>query len=459
MDDEEATDNLIINNQNKNNTETPKEMLPMLGNTKIEEVQVAREIGPINDVDTDSDTEPIGKKEMNTLLSNLNLYWVEIIATLGLFTFIIIYEIIAFIIFIALQNIIEFKFEVLGEFINALTDKIGIKWFVLIIIFQHLSIGFFCLTTFSNIFHETQNIKKFFIYNSIKVIGFYLLSIIILDFVVYDNMKEMIRDKIDKNTEYEPEYKKTLFDMYDAFAEYVIIFVGNSLAIFNIFYDKFILGILYIFLFTTPYDIQGYKKILFRACSVFPIAFIIVSLVVRALVTTKYIKMSYFLTPLFLASKITIYGFFIITLLIIKFKSLKYNVYDEEKYISPKVFKKIATKTFLFFGTLELLIGFFKSGWSKIGIGGKYLLILCTPIIALYDYKKESKLIIRCFPKKDLSKCFRYTFNILGYAIIALLALILYLFYEALFEEKIQKLFDLISQNIDAFLIIVSKIM
>ena len=54
---------------------------------------------------------------------------------------------------------------------------------------------------------------------------------------------------------------------------------------------------------------------------------------------------------------------------------------------------------------------------------------------------------------------FKYTFNILGYAIIALLALILYLFYEALFEEKIQKLFDLISQNIDAFLIIVSKIM
>ena len=180
MDDENAKENFIIDNQNNSNTETPKEMLPMLGNTKIEEIKIEREIGAINDVDTDSDTEPIGKREMNTLLTNLNLYWVEIMATLGLFIFIIIYEIIAFIIFIALQSIIDFNFEAVVELIDALTDQIGVKWFVLIIIFQHLSIGFFCLTTFSNIFHETQDIKKFFKHNSLKVIGFYLLSIFIL---------------------------------------------------------------------------------------------------------------------------------------------------------------------------------------------------------------------------------------------------------------------------------------
>ena len=132
-------------------------------------------------------------------------------------------------------------------------------------------------------------------------------------------------------------------------------------------------------------------------------------------------------------------------------------MYDEEKYISPKVFKKIATKTFLFFGSLELLIDFFKAEWSNIGIGGKYLLILCTPIIALYDYKKENKLIIRCFPKKDLSNCFKIVFNVIGYLIIAGLALILYIIYDGLFKEKIEKLFNLISQNIEIFLIMVSK--
>ena len=125
-------------------------------------------------------------------------------------------------------------------------------------------------------------------------------------------MEEMIKNKIESNPENEPEYKQKLLDMFNNLAEYVVIFVGNSLATFNIFYDKFILGILYIFLFTTPYNIQGYKKILFRICSIFPIAFIIGSLVVRALVTTKYIKMSLYLTPLFLASKITIYGFLLL---------------------------------------------------------------------------------------------------------------------------------------------------
>lgn len=457
MDDKETNDNLIIDNQNYKNPETSKEIFPMLGNTKVEELQEEMEIGPINDID--SDLEPIGKKEMNTLLTNLNSYWVEILASLGLFIFIIIYEIIGFIILLFLKSLYEFRIDMIGQLIKGITEDIGIKWFVLIVIFQHLSIGFFCLTTFSNIFHETQNIKNFFIYNSIKVVGFYLLSIIILDLVIGDNLKSMIKENIEENSyKYEPEYKKKLLAMLDSFVEYVSIFVGNLLAIFNIFYDKFILGILYIFLFTTPYDIKGFKKYLFRACSIFPIVFIICSLVIRALVTTKKIKMSFYLTPLFLASKITIYGFFIITLLIIKIKSLKYNVYDEEKYISPKVFKKIATKTFLFFGVLEFLIGFFRAEWSNIGIGGKYLIILCTPIIALYDYKKKNKLTIRCFPEKDLSKCFSITFNAIGYFIIFILGTVLYYLYDAIYKEIIDQILDTISHNIDLFLSIVSKI-
>ena len=106
---------------------------------------------------------------------------------------------------------------------------------------------------------------------------------------------------------------------------------------------------------------------------------------------------------------------------------MKYNVYDEEKYISPKVFKKIATKIYLIFGVFELLFGFFKASWINIGIGGKYLLILCTPIIILYDYKKESKLTIKCFLNEDFSNCFRIIFNVIGYLVIAGFGLVLYI--------------------------------
>ena len=135
MDGEETNDNLITDNQNYKNPETSKEIFPMLGNTKVEELQEEMEIGPINDID--SDLEPIGKKEMNTLLTNLNSYWVEILASLGLFIFIIIYEIIGFIILVFLKSLYEFRIDIIGQLIKGITDDIGIKWFVLIVIFQH----------------------------------------------------------------------------------------------------------------------------------------------------------------------------------------------------------------------------------------------------------------------------------------------------------------------------------
>ena len=458
MDDDEAGNNLINEEQNNNNLEAPKEIFTNLGNTKVEEIQEEMDTGPINDIETDS--EPIGKKEMNTFLTNLNSYWVEIMASLGLFIFVILYGIIGFLVIMALNGLFDSRgITMVGDAISYITDDIGIKWFVLIIIFQHLSIGFFCLTTFSDIFRETKNIKRFFIVNGIKVIAFYLLSIIILGGIIDESIKEFIKKNIEeKSDKYKPEDKQKLIEMFNNAAESVLILVSNYLAIFNIFYDKFILGILYIFLFTTPCNIQGFKKYIFRTCSIFPITFIIASLVLRALNTTKYIKINIYVIPLLLASKITIYGFFIITLVIIKFKSLKYNVYDEEKYISPKVFKKIATKTYLLFGVFELLIGFFKTSWINIGIGGKYLLILCTPIIALYDYKKEGKLIIRCFPKKDFSNCFRIIFNVIGYLAMIIVGLALYFVLMKFIDRNLQPLLDLISQNIEVFLTIIARI-
>ena len=164
-----------------------------------------------------------------------------------------------------------------------------------------------------------------------------------------------------------------------------------------------------------------------------------------------------FISPLFLGSKIVIYLFFIITLFAIKIKSIKYNVYDEEGYISPGVFKKIASKIFSILGFLELIICMIFPRWTNTGIGDTYLLILCAPIITLYDYKKKNEVKFPCCNKGDLSLSFKITVNIIGYLIAILLAAILYIEVEYFFREYIQDILNLMVNNIDILLEIISS--
>ena len=102
---------------------------------------------------------------METILLILNSYWLELIASLSLILSLLIYEIIGL---FALNLIIsvftgEFTFNLFSELFTLIVNDIGLKWLFFIQLSQHLSIGFFCLTTFSNMFHETKNIKKFYI--------------------------------------------------------------------------------------------------------------------------------------------------------------------------------------------------------------------------------------------------------------------------------------------------------
>ena len=64
----------------------------------------------------------------------------------------------------------------------------------------------------------------------------------------------------------------------------------------------------------------------------------------------------------------------------IKYKSIKYEIFDEENYIEPKIFSKIGSRMFSVFGILELFIGLSYPSLNVAGIEGKYLLILCAPI-------------------------------------------------------------------------------
>ena len=86
----------------------------------------------------------------------------------------------------------------------------------------------------------------------------------------------------------------------------------------------------------------------------------------------------------------------------IKYKSIKYEIFDEENYIEPKIFSKIGSRMFSVFGILELFIGLIFPSWNVAGIGEKYLLILCAPIITLYDYKKKHEVHLPCCKKKTI---------------------------------------------------------
>lgn len=451
MSDNNTNDYLVSSPEN-----IPNKVPIPFGNFKAKE----EEVEPINDIETDL-SEPIGKKEMNTILSNLTSYWIEIVASLGLFIYLYIYEIIGIFLLLSVIGLFELgRIELIGKLITLITKDIGIKYFVLVAVFQHLSVGFFCLTTFSGIFQESENIKRFFIAGFIKVFLYYLLSISILKGIISEGIHGFIHENIEgeENEKFTEEEKKKLIDMFNRFMNYILVFVGNFLATYNVFLDKLVLGSLYIFLFKTPNNIRGGKKVFFRSLSIIPIIFIILSLILRAMNTVGYINLSELVTPLFLGSKVTIYGFFITTLCTIKYKSFKFNVYDSDDAISPKVFKKVASKMFSIFGFVELLAGFVFTDWSNYGIGGKFLLILCTPIITLYDYKKKSEVKFCCCKNKDYSKPFKILFNIVGYFIATGLGLALFFLLRGFINTYIEPILNVIMENLDVFLQIIATV-
>lgn len=409
--------------------------------------------------DTDSEAgQPVGKKQMEAILLNLNSYWLEFIGAFGMIFSILIYEIIAliaiFIIFPLFQG--ELNFDLISECFTFVVNDIGLKWLFFIKLSQHLSVGFFCMTTFSNMFRETKNIKKFYISNCIKVALFYAVSVIILKVIIKDGIGGRIHDVIDETG---IEDKQKIYDVFDRIIDKALVIVADFLSTYNTFIEKLTLGTMYIFLFHEPKSLMGQKLIIFRCLSLIPIVYIIVSLVIRALHNSKVIILNEFISPILLGPKIVIYLFFISTLAIIKYKSIRYNVFDSENYIEPKVFSKIGSKCFGFLGIAEMIIGLFLPSWSTVGIGGKYLLVICAPIMSLYDYKKEYKMKFPCCKKGNFSLCLKLCVNIVGYLLIIILGIIIFVFgisflvlYILPLVEFIIDQFDLVVEILDLVL-------
>ena len=407
--------------------------LPEEKNNKEENYEINNDI---SDLDSNNDTKNtynnselstssslIGKKIMKVILNNLNSYWIELLASFNLIVTLFIYEIIGLIIIDSLEDLIQKK-SVYGikELIDFIINKLGVKWIVMIIIADHLSVGFFCLRTFSEIFKETVNIKKFYIINSIKLALYYALCVLISSVLIRDNLRNYIYDTIENSgLTFLENNKEKVIQLLDKLIDYLVYLVVDFLCTYNIFLEKLVLGSLYLFLFLEPKKCANNPKylIIFRLLSLIPISFIIVSLVLRSLQSKKILVINEYILSLLLGNKFTIYGFFIVALSIIKYKAMKYNnIFDADNTINTQIFNKIGSFIFSIFGGIEFIIGLFFPSWSSIGIGSRYLIILCAPIFTLYDYKKNYVVRFPFCHKGDMSKCFKITFYIFGYFLV-----------------------------------------
>ena len=401
----------------------------------------------INEEDSEAKT-PIGKKMMEIILLNLNVYWLELLGIINLVSSLIVYESIG-IIFLYLINLIfqgEFEISDITNAFSVIINNIGLKWLMFIIINQHLSIGFFCLTTFSYVFREIVNIKKFYIFNFIKFAIYYVFCIVILKIIIRDKIGELLITKIQETNIMKKE--KTL-EIINPLIDKAVAFTAGFLSSYNIFLEKLILGSIYLFLFYEPKTASKGKILVFRMLSIIPILFMIISLILRALENTNVIKLNEYISSLLLGPKISIYGFFITTIVEIKYKSLEYDVFDSDNYIEPRVFTKIGSKNFGIFGIIELLIGFFFPNMNNIGIGKDYLMVLCAPIVAIYDYKRSSKRPFPCCKKGNFSLFFKIIVYALGFLIVITLGIFLLVLLIGFIKRYISPLIEFIIDNFD----------
>ena len=362
------------------------------------------------------------KKEFKTNPLILNEFWVHLISKIMINVSIIYYELIPFIIYMYLDDDdYDFYF-----FFSSLYKYIFIIQFV-----PQFSIILYSLSTFSKVIKKTNKIKKFFIINIIKATIFYFVSLIILS-IIKNNLYNFLRNEISKIY-----IDDNIIEILENFRDFLLQFIGNFLAKFNTNLDILIIGSFYIFLFKNPKKLAGKKLFYFRLMSIFPILFVLISIIYRALVKLNVIKINIFISPIFVGSKVSIFGFFITTLLYLKYKSKEYLIFDENNYFLPKVFSKIGGKIFSYFAYAELFFEYSLIDLKFIGFGNQYLSIFAIPLVLLYDYKKKKIIHWRICKKRKMNKFINF-----------LVSFILYFFVLLFGFADIGILFEIINEHI-----------
>ena len=383
-------------------------------------------------------------KEFNTNNLVLNWYWISLVSKVGITFSLIIKECVICIAAVALLDILSGNFESIMDAIQTIFITIGVKWLFMSTLCSHLSLGFFCLTNFSNILKEKDKPLKFLITNIIKAIIFYLISILILKVIIDDGVFGSLMKEISKVEIASETGREEVLSLMTDIKMWALRYIGNLLADYNNSLDKLVMGSLYIILFSSPKCFNKKNILYFRLLSIIPILYVIVSLVLRALNNVGIITLSLYISPMLVGTKFTIFGFFIAVLLYIKIKERKYQMFDEEKNLLPSVFAKISSKVFSIFAFIELIVGLFIPSLSAYGFGSKYLIILCAPIMILYDYKTKYEIHIRPCKKLNMGTCISVLASIILYGTVVILGFVLFAFAIHILDRYVGQLVNLI---------------
>ena len=418
----ESLDTKIVEISNSKNEKNPKEIKLNLEQEEIPEKAELAEENPLSkeqlnkncnnkdDIQISQKIEETNeRREKENKFLVLNSYWIELLGSISLVLSLTICECLLFIILGSIVQIINLNGNVVGniiQFLKAIFVHFGFKWFFFIAMSQHLSVGFFCLTTFSDIFRETKHVIKYFILNFIKFCIYYTVTVIIIEVI----LKEYISNYFHNNIKKLRLNSKKVDLFFDNFVDALVRIVQDFLSTFNFFLEKIIFGSMYIFLFSNPKCLEGKSMFYFRLMAIIPVIYVS-------------------------------------TLSYIKFKSLKNEVFDEEHEIEPKFFTKIGSRNFGILGIIEMVIGLFLPSWSPSGIGGKYLLVLCAPIMTLYDYKKKYEIKFPCCKKGNMSLCIKIVFLIIGWFVIIVLGIVLSISIFRIFSTYISAITKFIKNN------------
>ena len=439
----------------KNNSDDLKDQLRELDdNPKDSEDSESKDLCINNTYDKEVKvtTQNKEKKELNTNRLLLNSYWIELISKISFALSMLIYESLGI---FALDSIIKIldngNIKVFGELYELVFKEIGLKWFFLIKLSQHLSIGFFCLTNFSKVIKESKDFYNFFILTLIKVLIFYLLSITIMKQIIENLIFGKIIERI-RDADVSEDIKKNVLRVTNDLKIKSIKIIGNLLGNYNNNLDKLLIGSIYYFLFSSKKTLKGLKLLFFRLLSILPIIYIIVSLIFRILNNLGKITLNLYISPLFVGPKVIVFGFFVTLLFYIKLKESKYQIFDEENYIIPNVFAKLSSKVFSIFGFIELFIGLFYPSFSPYGVGNNYFLILCAPIMILYDYKMKYEIHIYPCKKRNLGIFINIFVSLFFYSLIFLLLLPLSMQIAIIFIEYISPIVNFIQDNFEIIL-------
>ena len=392
-------------------------------------------------------------KEYNTNRLVINKYWIELISKICCSSSIMVFESMAIIIIPLIFGLLDLEFKEIKKIVKEIMNDF-VKWFFIYTLTQQFSIGFFCLRNFSTIFNEKDKPIKFLIFSLIKAIIFYLITIFILKVVIEEIIFDSLIERINEIELLPQGNKDHIIEVIKDIQKIVIKYISNLLAKYNHALDQLLIGSAYIALFSTPECLKGKKILFFRLLSILPMAYIILSLVLRTLYNLGIINLSSFVSPIFVGSKFTIFGFFISFLLFIKIRGKKYKIFDEENNIIPSVFAKISSKIFAIFGFIELVIGLFIPSLSAISLGSHYLLILCAPIMMLYDYKRTFEIHIKPCEKKNCATFISVIVNICLNVVVVILGIVICVLIIELFNKYLEPFVNFVIEKFDVFVVI-----